>query len=369
MRTAFTKPPYDLNLTWESLPYTSAEKLLNAFVFRSLGFCLAVELEADIWVVEWRGVEPSIYQGPAARKKDPNAPMRVCAAHQDIVKESDVPWDDYDVIISHWPSIGAETIKRHPQILWCYYEIQHRCRRSRIAGETGEPHNGYDLYLDCYFDPDRRLQELPQVVWFPYLQSPTILREIIKPALRPAVFIESRHVLRDVDKMAGMCAEFERICGLPMRYAPVSGATSEPICFDSELTRAEIVRTRQYLRLLGQCKYFLIWRGDRYGESKLMGESAVEAAALGLIVVGNDNAVNHKLVCHPTCLIPAGGPPRRGLRRIQQIEKDEKLQGEILEYQDRMLRKWFWDGPLETLYKALEMKKGHGQDGKRMVGN
>ena len=358
MRVAFTKPPYDVNLSWQSQRFPGAKELLDTFVFRSLGFCMAVELKADIWIVEWESVKPSTFQNPDARRDDPGAPMRVYNTHKGIVKENEVPWDEYDVVVAYWPSISRKVIESHPDILWCYREIQPRCRRSKIAGETGRAFGAWDLYLDYYFTPSRHLHKLPQSVWFPFLQNPDLMRKLIRPKHKPAVFIESRHVLRDKTAMSVMRAKFQRICGLPIHYSPISGARSEPIKFNQELTKAKIVRTAEYLQRLGECKYFLIWRGARRGESKIVGQSALEAAALGLIVVGNDNSIYHKMLCHPYCLIPPGGPSRIGLRKIQRIEKDGGFQRKILEHQARVVRKMFWQRPLATLRSALEMKRG-----------
>lgn len=355
MRLAFTKPPYDLNLTWKSLRFPGPQKLLDEFVFRSLGLSIAVEWEADIWVVE-SGDDPGMYMNPPIRRKDPDAPMRICKAHENIVRESQVAWGKYDIVISLWPFISKRMIKAYPEVLWCYREIQPKCGRSREATAAGEPCCGYDLYLDHFFHLDRVLESLPQTVGIPYLHCPDTLRDLVKPRHGPRVFLDSRHVLRNDAAQSAMCDEFSGICGLPVRHAPVFGATTEPISYSVELTKANILATRRYLELLGDCKYFLVWRGKRGVESKMAGESGLEAAALGLIVVGNDTSVYNQMICHPYCLIPSGGPPRIGLRKIQEIENDEDLQREILEHQDSVIWEEFWRKPLATLKRAMEMK-------------
>lgn len=347
---AFVKLACDANLPWESIRYSNPDALMDAFVFRSLGFCLAVELEADFWVVKWRGEEANIR--PSALRADPTGIKRMVRAHKNVVDWHEIPWGEYDMVISIGPVVPRKIIKQHPDILWVYRETSIRCGRARRAVTVG-PYGGYDLYMDAMLRCSSKLKSLPQSVGTPYTQSPTILRGVIQPTHKPAVFVSSRIIPLEIRKREAMIADWSSVCGLPIRYPPIKGRTTQPVRFFTELTAAKVPRQRQYLDILGSCKYQIVRES---GNSKLLGDAVIEAAALGLIVISQDDGIYSQMVCHPKCLVPKGRLPRKNLRLIQKIERDLGLQKEIIEYQDKAIRKKFWEKPLETMHRALELK-------------
>lgn len=350
IKLCFVKQPYNYDATWQSLRFPGSAELLDAFVFRPMHISLLIEFEADIWVVKGEGVASQTW-----KQNEPEGFAAIYAAHWNVVSMLEVPWEDYDIVISIDPLIPDKIIKRHSNTLWAYYEIEHRCgRSSRAAGPGGGPYGGYDLYLDHYMRATRGLHRLPQSIAFPFMYNAKTMRSLVRLTHNPAVFIDTRHVPRGKDVYAGMSREFAQICGLPIKFAGVrEKLVEETRYYLLELVAGKHYRAKEYLEMLGACKFFLGWR-----KRAILGQALVEAASLGLIGVGNANGVYHKMICHPMCLIPPSGIARPGLKAIWGIEAVPDLQKEILEYQDGVLRERFWEQPLRILRDALKIKRG-----------
>jgi hypothetical protein len=346
-KVCFVKQTYIVNGPWKSLRYPGPEKMLGALPWRSQNYAFFVGMETDFWVTKGRETSRMYRHIP-----DELSMMR--EAHKNVVAWGDIPWDEYDIVISYEPIIPDEIILAHPKILWVYHEPSHRSGRSQQAAahSGGVPLGAYDLFWDDFMRPTKELKQLPQSISFPYFAHPTILKDAVKPTNERAVFVDSRHTWDiDENERARLAREWQSLCGLPIRYAP-GGKITLGRSHRRLLVDGEMLQCRQYLELLGSCKYKLVWRKKQVG-----GQAAIEAASLGLIVVANSNGVYHKMLCHPFCLIPPGGPARTALRKVQKIEANQKLQAEILHYQDRMLMKKFWHPGLAILHDALEMKR------------
>ena len=92
---------------WKSLQYLGAEALLDAFVFKSKTLSLAIELEADIWIVE--GCD-HVFAGTSS----PEYTKEIMRRHQ-TVPLSAIPWHKYDVVISILPIVPDRIIERFQQ--------------------------------------------------------------------------------------------------------------------------------------------------------------------------------------------------------------------------------------------------------------
>jgi len=340
-----------MNFGWESARYESPEQMLRLFKYRSHNLSFMIGMRVDMWIVEGQTVAPAF----ALDKADPKV-FRALYKAQPAVDWSAIPWDYYDIVITFDPILNKKQgiVKKRPHILWIYNEPSHRSGRAQAAARGG-PWKPYDLFWDHFMRAPRQLVTLPQPISFPYFANPDIMRALIKPTNAGGVFIDSRHMVeRSEGERASMVREFQGMCGLPVKYAPLDGQITEETRYARSLflVQGKMLECADYLKLLGSCKYKLCWRRKGTG-----GQGTLEAAALGLIAIVNDNAAYPKMLCHPTCLIPPGGPPRKGLRLIQKIEKDPDWQAEILAHQDKMLRTRFWRDSLELLEQALKMKR------------
>lgn len=322
--------------SWESSQYTNPWKTLNAFVFKSKTLSLAIELEADIWIVEGcdhilGGTSSEYLQG-------------IMKQHQ-TVPLSAIPWHQYDIVISILPIIPDKIIKRFPGILWCYYPLTHISKLTRHSRQ--KPYGKYDLFLDhssmgkkfnAVTWKGKLLSGLSQSVSFPFPTNPDTMRTLIQPTNESAVFLDTRLVKKEP------LSWFEKRCDLPVRCSP------EPASSGRKVLAGKFTKMKEYLGALGGCKYFLLCRKPNF-----VGQAALEAAALGLIVISGPG-VYPNVLCHPACLIESNNP-RQGLNAIKRIEKDAGLQKEILAHQDAVLWQRFWKEPLNTLHIGLEMKR------------
>jgi len=327
MKAAFIKQGFSSTFaTWESHRYSRAEELLGAFRFKSKMFSILVEWQADIWVVSGGEKVDGTFSSNFSRE--------IVKKHKTVPLDK-VPWDKYDVVISVLPFIPDKIIKVHLGILWCYLSIGHVSKLHRQS--LGKVWGAYDLFLN-HASVGGKLKRLPSSVPFPFPTNHKLLRELIKPVNEAAVFLDTRLTKKE------SLPWFGKRCNLPIRCSP------EPASSGRKILSGEFSKTEDYLTTLGSCKYILLSRKPNF-----IGQAALEAAALGLIVVSGPG-VYPSVLCHPRCLT-APNNPRQGLNVIKQIEKNTELQSKILAHQDAVLSLRFWKEPLATLHKALEMKR------------
>ena len=87
------------------------------------------------------------------------------------------------------------------------------------------------------------------------------------------------------------------------------------------------------------------------------GQSLVEAAALKCIVFGNKNSMNTPYICHEKCIFNDLASPLQILNKIKYIDSNTILQKEILDYQDKMLQKYFYEHQKNILKDAIDLLK------------
>lgn len=343
MKACFVKVSDMINWPWESLRYPGPKQLLNSFVFSSRGLSLMVKFESDVWVIHRR--DAAI---PAHRLL-----LGVVKGHRNIVSPSNIPWEEYDIVISADPIIDEKIIKLYPQILWCYHEIRHACPRALESVRAGRPWGGYDLYLDHFLRGKKEITKFPMIASHPYMRNMDLLKGLVKPSNRPAVFIEPRNVPGTERDRKKLRTQFQNLCGLPVKYAPMPERKDLLPKFQKILSAGKkILGTTEYLELVGSCKYYLSWR-----RRKIYGQSLPEAAALGLIVVAPIRRSVVGELCHPKCWIPPES--ETGLKVIWKIESDPAMQEEILRHQERVLRRKYWEEPLALLHRAVEVKRAN----------
>jgi len=343
LKACFVKANDMINWPWKSLRYPGPKQLLDSLVFSSLGLSLMVRFESDVWVIHRRDAAVS------ASKPLPG----IIKKHHNIISPSEIPWEEYDIVVSADPIIDKKIIKLHPQILWCYHEMQHACPRALESIRAEQPQGDYDLYLDHFLRGKKEITKLPMIASHPYMRNMDLLKKLVRPSNRPAVFVEPRNVPRTEEDRKGMRTKAQGLCGLPVKYAPMPERKALLPKFQEILGAGKkILGTTEYLALVGSCKYYLSWR-----RRKILGQALGEAAALGLIVVApTKRSIVGPELCHPKCQIPP--EPEAGLRMIQKIESDRALQKEILRHQEGVLRRKYWEEPLARLYKAVKMKRG-----------
>ena len=120
--------------------------------------------------------------------------------------------------------------------------------------------------------------------------------------------------------------------------------------FNPLLDNKNITNTLSYLNKIGQSKYFVL-------TFPRLGQSLVEAAALNCIVIGTKRSVNSQFICHKECLFDNFASLQQIKDKILYLESKPELQKEILEYQDKMLTKYYYEHQKNVLEKALKLKR------------
>jgi len=225
----------------------------------------------------------------------------------------------------------------HPKTLFVYENIEHAF--SII-------NNCYDLILDHTNFSFQIPNSLNTVVSFPYPIDFNILRTNIDCNKTIDIYIDSRVIY----------ATNQNILTLYNNYIEYFNEFSLSLC--SNIPRPEICYNninkesdcKKYLEKIGRSKYFVL-------TVPRLGQSLVEAAALNCIVIGIKQNMHSKIICHKECIFNNPTFKEEIKSKILYLESKPELQKEILEYQDKMLTKYYYEHQKNVLQKALELKK------------
>lgn len=332
MKMAFVKQGFSATwASWESVQYSNPMQMLESFRFQAKILSLLVEFEADVWVIEGLDVPPGTFV-EVSGKEYVDAMLKLHTG----VPWSAVPWEKYDVVISTLPIVPERIIRKHPNILWCYFIQGHVTKM--FSDSLDAPYGAYDLFLNEMALTEPKLRGLPQAVSFPYPTNPDLIRDLIRPTHEPAVFLDTRLIKRESPDW------FRARCDLPIKHS------SKPAMNSRRVLAQNFTDAKTYLTELGLCKYFLLCRKPNFN-----GQAALEAASLGLIVVSGPGIYPSALCLRESITMP--NSPREGVKAIKRIEADPDLQKRLLAHQDKVLRQVFWKEPIEMLYDAIEMKQ------------
>ena len=318
MKLAFIKQPWCIAWSWQSTRYESAYQMLDSFYYKTTCFSLLAHWHGDVWMMEDSGCRSD--DRALWENSDPET-ARQMWRRTPLTAWADVPWGDYDIVVSAGRIIPPDIINTHPQTLWVVLEKEHTAFRNKEPG-------AYDLFWD-YTDVDE----------LPYMVNLNIMRELIKSTNEAAVWLPSRsvrpHGMAQVEtppvKLVGLPVKCPRVWNLGRTYrAALDGGIEAPLDF---------------WKRQGSCRYLLNLRDAD------IGQPIIEAAALGLIVLSCLSA--YSMFCHPYCGVNDLGV---ALPVLERVVLSPTLRQVILDYQDEVLQMIFWRRPLAKLEEAIEQK-------------
>jgi len=231
----------------------------------------------------------------------------------------EIPFDDYDVVISMNPILKPP---RNSNTLFAYY-----------VSETFDwlyqfdVLNGYDLMLDHMVSSRREISSLPQVLGFPFLYR------FEWHSKDTRLWID----FRTDEKFDGVDTDMEVADKSTFNNKPY-GIHDPPMWGDGF----------DYLEKLSGCKYYI-----GIGRDAGPGQALAEAASFGCICFGGDRKY-HKIICHPFCFC---SKPEEAFEKIEEIERSEQMQREIINYQKEQLNFHFCAEPMNALRNALRIKR------------
>lgn len=339
MKVCFVKEPYVTELTWRSRRF--ANDVLSDFLFRSQNWGLVHAAEADIWVIE-----------PGARASDIHTFLHV---HQrdaidalyerhEWVQRSDVPWGEYDVVITLDSIAEPALTGAFPRTLWCYFEQEHTL--PSYGRSLQAPRTGYDLFLDHALAAPRQFAAVPAPVAFPYCATRAAFARFAHIEKEPAAYLDS-HLIRGQDVVAlrrRLSAEF----GVDVRSA-------DPWDFAASFREVGSGRTSSpgdYLARLAACRYFVLNRGG----ARSIGQASIEAAALDVIVLADEAQTYGRELCHPETTVVAHDS-QSVAAVIRRLEEDADFRAAVLNHQRARLDDFFVRRSLEVLETAVERKR------------
>ena len=265
--------------------------------------------------------------------------------------EDEVHWEKYDVVICTSPWLSKKTIKAFPNTVFAYWNYSATWEYF-VSQQRGKPFDShYDLHLDHIEGPDN-IERLPQTVYFPYITNSRV-REDFR-GIKKTIIATGQRTLDENPEIRNVWPMFS--CGRARAEMPPGKYGGKRM------------NGKEYFQMLNSAKYLVhvrnVWSGS--------GQKAVEAASLGVVVVGSHYGHSFNRMVHPACKIdtPYRFPARdRGpfgksgcpWLEVQQIlewlESDDDLYEEVLAYQ-RVSLDAEYQRCIENLQRAIDLKRG-----------
>ena len=259
---------------------------------------------------------------------------------------NDIEFSKYDVI---WCRddilLNITDLKRkYPNILFVYENVEH-CYSTY--------NKNYDLLLDHTNFNFKIPRKLNVKVSFPYTVNKKILRENIDTTKKNTIFFDNRDILNYSKKLRKSPQDtFMHLKDFFKTYnvSIICNVFRPEKSFNPNINDNYDTSTLTYLTKIAQSKYFIL-------TYPRLGQSLVEAAALKCIVIGTKKSINSPFICHKECLFDNFASLQQIKEKILYLESKPELQKEILEYQDKMLSKHYYEYQKNVLKKAVNMKR------------
>jgi len=241
-------------------------------------------------------------------------------------------------------------VPKNSPTLFAYHGVEHWDQTYIRSMRT--PMGNYDLFLAHMMDSHDTLKRIPQPISFPYMHDPVSARSLFETSAKEDVAWVDWRALASLGMTEAWGPQNEaaarrlhKAIGVPVRYR--GSATFPGYSITDPPTWGDVAFL--YLRDMARCKYY-VGVGRMHGG----GQSAVDAAALNCICIGQSDKAYHRMLCHPDALCADMGELPRKMRRIV---SSTDLQAEVLAWQERTLNERFVVGPRTILEEALQMKR------------
>lgn len=347
MKTALIKQMYDVFGPWAGVKWadTSARKLFEVWPGKAVYWELTCILRGD-WYIVPQSLE-SEYAKDAVHKVPGRAEL-IEKHVKNVTPVREIPLEEYDLVITFDPILeppkGSRTV-------FGYYVQEHW---DPLHGKSRRrPARNYDLFLNHMMDSREELRSLPQAIAFPYLHDAPMVRGEFHPERRELAWVDWRTAMTLANRRLGdsWCPEADaalerlrEVLGIEVRCRTASHAISYAISSTPAWGDAA-----EYYRELAECRYYIA-----VGRLAGAGQGLADAAAVGCVCVGQEDAAYHRLLCHPACLCT---DMVQMTRKLQAVRQSSELQREILAWQDEKLEEHFRKKPLELLARAIELKR------------
>lgn len=243
-----------------------------------------------------------------------------------VVHQSEIDFEKYDIIISTDPILRIPT---KTSALFCYYVNEHTDRYYLTSAD--KPFLMYDLFLDHMLmlnfpSKHRLLGRLPSSVPCPYVYRPLQDNHdkdgSISIDFRAAELLSQNNIVAKLP--------------YPSKTKPLFAPSEKPTFTDA----------LEYLASLKKSNYFVT-----LGRNSGSGQAICEAAEVDCICISDRNTPYSYIMTHPACVCEDAD-------RLPLLFAELKgREDEILEWQRRQLKRYFYDLPLFLLETALKAKQ------------
>ncbi len=348
LKCAIVKQQYDDHGPWESVKWdtTSPARLFDRWPWKTTYWEMGCLLEADWYVLPF--CNDCLYFRNAVVNHRYGNRKAVFDRHvRDVTMPEDVPWEDYDVVISFDPILrpvpGMRTV-------FAYFSNEHYDPNYRRSLQ--QPLPGYDLFLDHMVRSPWWIETLPRAVSFPYPRDPGTIRRVFPGAGmgEEKVWMDLRTILLFAHGVYGAIPDMDIARAMELLRGHLGipvwnrGINYTSMHYEDPPGWGDPV---DILRGMAGCRYAV-------SIATWAGQAVCDAASLGLISFGSPIVEYHKMICHPECLCADLPDLARKMRRVRE---SRDLQTEIIDWQDRSLKDWMVDYPLGVLEQAVELKR------------
>jgi hypothetical protein len=316
-------------------PGASAAETVGSTLLRSGPASLFTLFDARFFIVR---TEPDAECGIWTEKSDPlqwapqawfesfrnRVPGRDHGQSRHARSVDEIPWQEFDLVVSVDVAVPARVTARFPQVVWAYYVRELKAPSWQRSFQR--PISGQDLYLSQQFAP-RRQRQAAHVVDFPYhFQHCGVFHQIFDrpwPEAQPrqGVFVEYHTARAASEAELDALREFGPVYARRAaddRFDPVSGERIPERSMSPEGLEA----------LLGS-KYHVKWGGRA-----IFGTAKVEAIAAGCLVISDRGRDATPFLQSPATAIDDFPSLIAALRRLQ---ADEAMYRRERERQQRLV--------------------------------
>lgn len=350
LKVAFLKQCYDVFGPWSSttFPVNHPLELLEHWPYKATLWEMSCLLKADWYVTPL--IHDSKYVRFACKISEDRREIFEKYS-KNLISPEKIPFYDYDLIITLDPILKPTPFIK-PVV--AYFHNEHGDLSYEKSLDL--PMVGYDLFFDHMFQANTTLSALPQAIAFPFLRFPALLRECFPLASDEKIWIDARTVIlfaKDSDKGTWdhrcdyALGRLEQITGLKLKSA---GSIYEKFYnFGNPPNWGDPIN---YYKALAECKFYisLTARGA--------GQGLVDAASLGLICLGNDKLIYHRLICHPFCICT---DLEDAVIKVKKISQSTSLRSTILEWQDKAIEQHMVSEPIQIIKQAISIKRQSSQ--------
>ena len=294
----------------------------------------------------------------------------VVQAEELFTKDNKV-WEECDVVIAEDPFLAnIEVLKRKwPNKLYCCFRTEH--------GDVMQWEKYFDVQLNHalgYGTKHSKLETIltldyvkqhyqvnnyqdDKTLYYPYPRDPKKIREAFDCNSKSDINFDYRTItfLSTGDDNAFYKDEyFDKVKHiskeLNLNCIKVSDKVKQPFMVTYPMESDSL----EYYENLASSKYYI-------SISNRLGQGLIDAASCNAITIGHTSSPNHRLICHPKCLLDI---PLEEVNEqiiidlLNEIDMSIDLQNEILEYQNKQLIKYFVEYPKNTIKYLLKLKRG-----------